>query len=275
MADVGTIGVDGRGVAEAPPRQGLRALLEPSRLVGAASILAGLLVWELYARSLENNIFFPTFVAMVEGLVGLVQDPGFWDAYRQTLIPFFWGWMTSMVAGVLVGLVAGLNKTIWKLVSPYVAFFHALPVSVLVPVVVVAFGIGLVARSSVVFLFGFFEVMLSTVVGIAYISEDIREMTRSFGMGRLRAFRRVVLPGAMPAIMAGLRIGTGRAVVGMVVMELLLVSVGVGRLVLRYRALFQSPELYAVVFTLAIFGLASLAVMRRLEAYVLRWRREV
>jgi ABC-type nitrate/sulfonate/bicarbonate transport system permease component len=275
MADVGTVGVDGRGVVEASPRRGLGSLLEPSRLVGAASVLAGLLAWELYARSLENNIFFPTFVAMVEALIGLGQDPGFWDAYRQTLIPFFWGWMTSMMAGVLVGLVAGLNKTIWKLVSPYVAFFHALPVSVLVPVVVVAFGIGLVARSSVVFLFGFFEVMLSTVVGIAYISEDIRDMTRSFGMGRLRTFRRVILPGAMPAIMAGLRIGTGRAVVGMVVMELLLVSVGVGRLVLRYRALFQSPELYAVVFTLAIFGLASLAVMRKLEAYVLRWRREV
>jgi ABC-type nitrate/sulfonate/bicarbonate transport system permease component len=274
MVDVGNLGVDGRGVVEATPRRGLRSLLEPARLVGAASILAGLVVWELYARSLENNIFFPTFLSMIEGLVGLVQDPGFWDAYRQTLIPFFWGWVTSMLAGVLIGLVAGLSKTIWKLVSPYVAFFHALPVSVLVPVVVVAFGIDLLARSSVVFLFGFFEVMLSTVVGVAYISDDIRDMTRSFGMGPLRAFRRVVLPGAMPAIMAGLRIGTGRAVVGMVVMELLLVSVGVGRLVIRYRALFQSPELYAVVFTLAIFGLAALALMRRLEVYVLRWRVE-
>lgn len=272
MAEGGTI-ADGRGEVQASPRRGLRSLLEPSRLVGAAAILVGFVGWELYARSLENNIFFPSFLAMIEGLYGLVQDPDFWDAYGLTLIPFLWGWLTSMFLGVVVGLVAGLNKTIWKLVSPYVAFFHALPVSVLVPVVVVAFGIGLLARSSVVFLFGFFEVMLSTVAGVGYISDDIHEMTRSFRMGRLRAFRRVVLPGAMPAIMAGLRIGTGRAVVGMVVMELLLVSVGVGRLVIRYRALFQSPELYAVVFTLAIFGLVALAVMRRLEDYVLRWRR--
>jgi ABC-type nitrate/sulfonate/bicarbonate transport system permease component len=76
----------------------------------------------------------------------------------------------------------------------------------------------------------------------------------------------------MPAIMAGLRIGTGRAVVGMVVMELLLVSVGVGRLIIRYRALFQADLLYALVVTLAIFGLVALAAMRRLENYVLRWR---
>ena len=275
MADVGTRPVNDSDEDEAPPRRSFRTLFTVPRLVSAAAILAGLLAWELYGRALENNIFFPTFLSMVEGLVGLLQDPEFWGAYRLTLIPFLWGWLTSMLLGVLVGLVAGLSKTIWKLVSPYVAFFHALPVSVLVPVVVVAFGIGLLARSSVVFLFGFFEVMLSTVAGVAYISDDIREMSRAFGMGRLRTFRRVTLPGAMPAIMAGLRIGTGRAVVGMVVMELLLVSVGVGRLVIRYRALFQSPELYAVVFTLAIFGLGALAIMRRLEEYVLRWRRDI
>lgn len=253
----------------------MRSLLEPSRLVGAAAIVAGLVGWEIYGRSLDNNIFFPTFLSMVEALIGLFGEADFWNAYRLTLTPFFWGWISSMALGVLVGLIAGLSPTIWKLVSPYVAFFHALPVSVLVPVVVVGLGIGLVAKSTVVFLFGFFEVMLSTVAGVAYISEDIREMTRSFGMSRLRAFRRVALPGAMPAIMAGLRIGTGRAVVGMVVMELLLVSVGVGRLVVRYRARFESPELYAVVFTLAVFGLLALAMMRSLERYVLRWRADV
>ena len=273
MVDSGS-NVDSRGEVATSPRRGVGGLLSAPRLVGAAALLSGLLAWEIYARSLENNIFFPTVASMVDGLRSLVGDPDFWASYRETLIPFAWGWVTSMAAGVLIGLIAGLSKTAWKLISPYVAFFHALPVSVLVPVMVVAFGIDLLARSSVVFLFGFFEVLLSTVAGVGYISDDIRDMTRSFGMGPLRAFRRVVLPGAMPAIMAGLRIGTGRAVVGMVVMELLLVSVGVGRLIIRYRALFQAPQLYALVVTLAIFGLVALALMRRLETRVLRWRGE-
>ena len=264
--------VPGRGDAKATPRVGLRSLLEPSRLVGAAAILGGLLFWEIYARSLENNIFFPTFGQMVSALVDLLQSPDFWDAYRQTLIPFVYGWLTALALGVLVGLLIGLSKTIRQLTSPYVAFLNALPVSVLVPVVVVALGIGMVARSTVVFLFGFFEVLLSTAAGVRYISEDIREMARSFGMGPLRRFQRIVVPGAMPAIMAGLRIGTGRAVVGMVVMELLLVSVGVGRLVSRFRGRFDSPSLYAVGFTLAVFGLVALGLMRRLENRALRWR---
>jgi ABC-type nitrate/sulfonate/bicarbonate transport system permease component len=264
--------VFGRGEAVATPRRGLRSLLEPSRLVGAASILAGFLVWELYGRVIETNMFFPTFGQMVVALVGLLQTPDFWDAYRQTLVPFVYGWLTSLGVGVVLGLVVGLSPTFRQLTAPYVAFFNALPVSVLVPVVVVAVGIGLVARSSVVFLFGVFQVLLSTAAGVRFIGDDVREMARSFGMGWLRQFRRIVLPGAMPAIMAGIRIGTGRAVVGMVVMELLLVTVGVGRLVSRFRARFEAPELYAVVFTLAVFGYVALGVMRRLEVHALRWR---
>jgi ABC-type nitrate/sulfonate/bicarbonate transport system permease component len=243
-------------------------------LVGTASILGGFVLWEIYARSLETNIFFPTFGQMVTALVDLLQSPEFWNAYRLTLIPFIYGWISALAAGVLVGLLIGLSKTVRQLTAPYVAFLNALPVSVLVPVVVVALGIGVVARSTVVFLFGFFEVLLSTAAGVRFISDDIRDMARSFGMGTLRRFRRIVIPGAMPAVMAGLRIGTGRAVVGMVVMELLLVSVGVGRLVSRFRGRFDSPSLYALVFTLAVFGLLALGIMRRIEVRALRWRGE-
>src|SRR5918996_44102 len=153
--------VVGRGEVETP-RQGWRSLLEPSRLVGAASILAGFTLWELYGRSLETNIFFPTFGQMLTALVDLLQTPEFWDAYRQTLIPFVYGWVSALILGVLAGLAIGLSKTIRQLTAPYVAFLNALPVSVLVPVVVIALGIGVIARSTVVFLFGFFEVLLST-----------------------------------------------------------------------------------------------------------------
>lgn len=264
--------VFGRAGNASTARTGLRSLLEPSRLVGTAAVVSGFLIWEFYGRLLETNIFFPTFGQMVEALVELLQTSDFWDAYRQTLIPYVYGWLSALALGVLVGLIIGLSSTVRQLTAPYVSFLNALPVSVLVPVVVVAFGIGLVARSTVVFLFAFFEVLLSTAAGVRYIGDDIREMARSFGMGPLRRFRRIVLPGAMPAIMAGIRIGTGRAVVGMVVMELLLVSVGVGRLVSRFRAGFDAPKLYALVFTLAVFGLVALGVMRRVETYSLRWR---
>ena len=164
--------------------RGIRSLLKPSRLIGAAAVLGGFLLWEIYGRSIETNIFFPTFGQMVTALIGLLQDPEFWDAYRQTLIPFLYGWVSALGAGVVAGLALGLSPTFKKLTAPYVAFLNALPVSVLVPVVVVGLGIGLVARSTVVFLFAFFEVVLSTAAGVSYIGDDVKEMARSFGMGR-------------------------------------------------------------------------------------------
>jgi ABC-type nitrate/sulfonate/bicarbonate transport system permease component len=130
----------------------------------------------------------------------------------------------------------------------------------------------MVARSTVVFLFAIVDVVLTTASGVRFIDDDLFDMGKSFGLRRLKRFTRIILPGAAGGIAAAVRVGTGRAVVGMVVMELLLVSVGVGRLISRYKDSFQAPRLYAVVLSLAIFALAVQAVLRSLERRALEWR---
>ncbi|MDH3463532.1 MAG: ABC transporter permease subunit, partial [Acidimicrobiia bacterium] len=101
---------------------------------------------------------------------------------------------------------------------------------------------------------------------------DLMEMARSFKATEWRLFRKVILPDSLPGIMAGVRIGTGRAVVGMVVVEILLVAVGVGQLILRYRARFQSANLYAVVLSLAVFGVVLLTIARLVERRTTKWK---
>jgi ABC-type nitrate/sulfonate/bicarbonate transport system permease component len=264
--------IDARVESSARTRLGAGFQSRLPRLVGAAGILAGFIGWELYGRAQETNLFVPTVGETLGALSRLVTMGEFWTSYQQTLVPFLYGWVAALIVGVALGLVIGQSGIARRLSAPYVAFLNALPISTLVPLVVVAMGIGILARSIVVFLFAIVEVLLSTAAGVRYIGDDINEMSRSFGMTGVKRFRRVVLPGAMPGIMAGVRVGTGRAVVGMVVVELLLVSVGVGKLINRFRSGFTSPELYAVVLTLAIIGLGVLAAVRRLEVYALRWR---
>jgi ABC-type nitrate/sulfonate/bicarbonate transport system permease component len=123
-----------------------------------------------------------------------------------------------------------------------------------------------------VFLFAVVEIILNTAAGVRYASRDLIEMARSFKATEWRLFRKVILPDSLPGIMAGVRIGTGRAVVGMVVVEILLVAVGVGLLILRYRARFQSANLYAMVFSLAVFGVVLLTIARLVERRVTRWK---
>lgn len=241
-------------------------------LVGAGSLLAGALVWQVYGMMQENNLFIPTFTQAVGSLIEQIGTSEFWQSYAKTLVPFVFGWLSALALGIAFGVAMGLLPTLSKLSMPYFAFLNALPVSALVPLVVIAFGLNVAAGATVVFLFAIVDVVLTSAAGVRYVDKDMVEMARSFGMSPVRRFRRVIWPGAMPGVMAAVRVGTGRAIVGMVVMELLLVSSGVGKLITRYKDTFQSAELYAVVMSLGIFGLVMLGLTRALERRALSWQ---
>jgi ABC-type nitrate/sulfonate/bicarbonate transport system permease component len=249
-----------------------RLALDRSLHVGAASLVLGFVAWDVYARLAGDPVFIPTFVAIAGAFVELVGESEFWQSYATTLGPFAYGWAAAMVLGVPLGLLMGRSKIATGLAMPHLSFLNALAISTLVPVVVIVFGIDMVARSTVVFLFAIVDVVLTTASGVRFIDDDLFDMGKSFGLRRLKRFTRIILPGAAGGIAAAVRVGTGRAVVGMVVMELLLVSVGVGRLISRYKDSFQAPRLYAVVLSLAIFALAVQAVLRSLERRALEWR---
>lgn len=240
--------------------------------VGAASLAAGALAWQIFGLAQENNLFIPTFTQTVGALVQQIETAEFWRSYAKTLVPFVFGWLGALVLGIAYGVAMGLMPRLSKVSMPYFAFLNALPVSALVPLVLIAFGINIVAGATLVFLFAIVDVVLTSAAGVRYVDKDLVEMARSFGMGPARRFRRVIWPGAMPGVMAAVRVGTGRAIVGMVVMELLLVSSGVGKLITRYKELFLSADLYAVVMSLGIFGLVMLGLTRALERRVLSWQ---
>ena len=244
----------------------------PRLTVGVLSVMAGLLAWDIYTRTAGDQLFTPTVPSIASAFWDLIREGEFWASYATTLEPFFYGWSSALVLGLTLGLVMGLSRPVTTVSMPHLGFFNTLPVSTLVPVVVIVFGIDLVARSAVVFLFAIVEVTLTTASGVRFVDRDLMDMGRSFGLRRIRRLTRIILPGAAPGIAAAVRVGTGRAVVGMVVMELLLVSVGVGKLISRSRDLFQAPRLYAVVVSLAIFALAVHALMQALERRTQRWR---
>jgi ABC-type nitrate/sulfonate/bicarbonate transport system permease component len=272
-------GADTTGVRTAGPDEPLpvvaRRRFSDRRMrliVGAASLLAGALVWQIVGATRESNIFIPTFTQAAEALAGQLATSEFWLSYADTLVPFVIGWIAALVVGIAFGIAMGVSPLLTKIAMPYLSFLNALPVSALVPLVVIAAGIDTGAGATLVFLFAIVDVVLTSAAGVRYVDDDLVAMARSFGMGRRKVFTKVMWPGAMPGVLAAIRVGTGRAIVGMVVMELLLVSSGVGKLITRYKDTFQSAELYAVVMSLGIFGLVMLGLTRALERRVLRWQ---
>jgi ABC-type nitrate/sulfonate/bicarbonate transport system permease component len=146
----------------------------------------------------------------------------------------------------------------------------AVPIAGLIPVIVMGLGVGLAARVLVVVLFAVYQVAINVSTGVREADRSLVEMAHSFGAPGPTVFRRIVLPGAMPFIMAGMRLGLGRAIVGMVTSELILLSVGVGRMVVKFSSSFQTANLIAYLLLIVAFGVLMMAAVQRLERRLTR-----
>ncbi|HUF53780.1 MAG TPA: ABC transporter permease subunit [Dehalococcoidia bacterium] len=242
-------------------------------IVKLSSLSVLFIVWEVYARQQPNHLTISPFSDVVSTVPDLLGQSEVRSAFWDTLQPFFTGLGLALLVGIPIGLVLGQSPFLRGLLTPYLSFLNALPISAIVPLVVIGFGVGMSSRVTVVFLFAIVDIVLNSAAGVQFVRQELIEMSKSFGANRLQTFWRVTLPGSMPGVMTGVRLGTGRAIVGMVVVELLLVSVGVGRLISGYRGRFQTDELYAIVLIIAVLGVVLLEVVRRIEARVLHWRK--
>ena len=237
--------------------------------VRAVSLVLVAGAWEFGGRT-AGGIFFPPLSRVLEALGRLLFDPDLLGALGESFSAFAVGLFVAIVLGLTIGALMGRLHAFGRIGVQYTAFFLAVPMSTLVPVVVVAAGVGLTARASLVFLFAFFEIVWNTYLGVRHADRAQIEMATSYGAKGRRMFQRVLVPSAMPAILAGLRLGTGRAFIGMIAAELLLASVGLGLLMKRFQSRFQTPELFAVVLLMLLIAALVIGVIQFIERRLLR-----
>jgi ABC-type nitrate/sulfonate/bicarbonate transport system permease component len=185
---------------------------------------------------------------------------------------FMIGSVLIVAIGVPSGLIVGRVPLVQRLAEPYIQALLAVPVSPLVPLFMIVFGTGLAARVATVFVFGVAVLVVNVTAGVRLTPPLLVRMAQSFGARPVQVFRLVVLPAALPGVMAGLRLASGRAVVGTVVSELIIISVGLGRMLSQYSASFEVANLYALVVVLLSLGLGVAFAMARLERRVVRWQ---
>jgi ABC-type nitrate/sulfonate/bicarbonate transport system permease component len=243
-----------------------------ARLVRVVSIAAGLLIWEWAGRHAALRFAFPPVSAVMAALAQRVVDAEFWSAAYTTAQALVIGFALIVAAGIPAGLVMGRFLTAQRLADPYLAFLLAVPAAPLVPLFMIIFGAGLAARVATVFVFGIAVLVVNTAAGVRLAPAPLIRMAMSFGATPVQILRRIVLPAALPGVVAGLRLASGRAVVGTVVAELIIISVGLGKLINQYSAGFDAPNLFAVVTVVLAAGLTVAGTMNWVERKVVRWR---
>ena len=172
-----------------------------------------------------KNMLIPTFTETINGFIQLVFVTGrIWRPLYISNQALVLGYILSVAIAIPLGLAAGRVKWIDRILNPYIGVFLAIPIAPLIPIAITALGLGLASRVAIVFLFTFVFIAVNTRAGVRNVDPGLIEMAKSFGASERQIWHRIVIPGAVPAIFAGLRIGLGRAVAGMVIVELLLVA---------------------------------------------------
>jgi NitT/TauT family transport system permease protein len=212
--------------------------------LGAASLAVVALVWQTVALRL-HSLLLPTFTSTMTAGVRLAGSRELWKALWISNQAAALGFMFAAIVGIALGLAMGWWRLAEQMLDPYLHVLLSVPKAALIPVLVMATGLGLLPRVLVVFSFSVVSIAVNTRAGLRLVERSWLEMAHSFGASEAQLWRKVVLPGALPGILAGLRLGLIRSVSGMITVELLLLALGVGRLILTYEGTFQAANLYA------------------------------
>jgi ABC-type nitrate/sulfonate/bicarbonate transport system permease component len=231
-------------------------------------------LWDMFVRY-SQNFLLPTSNEMASAFFRLSLDSRFWGALLISNQALVLGYAVSVLVGIPLGLIAGRVPWMDRLLNPYVGVLLAMPVAPLIPIVIIALGLGLSARVFIVVLFAFVFITVNTRAGVRNVDYTLIEMAKSFGASESQIWRRIVIPGALPAIFAGMRIGLGRSITGMVMVELLLVASGLGRLLLEFSGRMQSDLVFATVLAVIVEALALLTAMRAIERKMVAWAPDI
>lgn len=174
--------------------------------------------------------------------------------------------------GVVLGLVAGLSRPGDAVVDPIMQIKRTIPVVALTPLFIVWFGIGETPKIALIAFACVFPVYLNLYQGIRGVDVRLIDMARSYGLGRAEIIRDVVLPGALPSLLTGLRYALSIAVLLLVIAEQINASAGLGFLVNNARDFMRTDIIVVCLLVYAVLGLAADAVVRAIERRALAWR---
>lgn len=241
-------------------------------MVRIGTLFVFALVWEVGARW-TDSILIPTFTEGMRALWEISFVTGeLWPALARSNIALLVGYPVSVLISVPLGLAMARWKPVDRALGPITAVSLALPIAPLIPVVLVAMGLGLTPRVFIIVLFSWVFIVMNVRAGVRAVDKPLVEMAGAFGANEAQLWRRVLIPGAFPAIMTGLRTGLGRAFAGMIIVELIMLPVGIGAYMLDYRGFFEVDKLYALTIAVALEGIILALLMQALERRAQRWK---
>jgi NitT/TauT family transport system permease protein len=258
-------------IAQRRPRIGPRLSRVNITVWRLVALMVFVAIWWL-ASALAGRNFLPSPAETATAAVKLFADGTIFRAMGESLIVFLAGYAVAAAVAIPLGLLMGGFRVLGATLDPYVNALTATPRVAFIPLIIVFLGLGFEAKTTIVFLGAVMPILINTYAGVLNSDGELIEMARSAGARDMQIFRAIMLPGALPYIVAGLRLGAALALINTVVAELYTAVKGLGGLLSVYGNTFQMAPYFVVVLMFALIGVVVTQALRVLERRMNSWR---
>lgn len=243
------------------------------RIWSVGSFLGVFVVWELASVAGAISMDFLTSPSAIF-LAGVhaVGESEFWGDVGVSTLEFTAGYIAAVVLGIPFGLAIGWYRRVAYAFEPMLNFLYATPRIALLPLIVLMLGIAVASKIAVVFLGAWVTILLNTYLGVRTVEPRFTAVASAFGASQARLFTSVVFPSSIPFILAGMRLGIGRALIGVVVGEFFASSAGIGYMIKTASTNYQLDRMFFAIALLIVMGLAAVAAIQWLSRVIAPWR---
>lgn len=273
LAEIRSIASPRKVASSLTPRALIRAL--GTLLLALIVPVSVLMLWEWLSRTGQiNDIFFPPPSEIAQTCWQLITSGDLLKQSRISGVRIIVGFLLGALPGVAIGLAIGLSKPVRIALYPTITALYPIPRIAVLPLVILVFGLTEDAKLFMVAFSVFFLVVINTVAGVRSIDPVLFDVARSFRAGRWRTYISVALPGSLPFIMSGARLGIGFAFIVSIGTEFLIPGDGIGSLIWRSYQMFKMDTMYVGLAATVIMGWLLILLIDFLERLLIRWRPE-
>jgi NitT/TauT family transport system permease protein len=245
------------------------------RLTGVLSPLLLLLVWELCARTgVVDTRFFPAPTSIAAKLVELSESGELWTNLSASLQRLLWGTLLGGIPALAIGIVMGLYRPLRAAIDPLISATYPVPKSAILPLVLLIFGLGETSKIVMVALGVFYPVVINTVTGVQQIDRIYLDVGKNFRASRWQTFRTIALPGALPSIMAGIKLGIGMGLILIAISEMVGAKTGIGFMIWDAWQVLSVETMYVGLVVISILGFVLTLILNEVEGWILPWKQE-
>lgn len=245
------------------------------RLVSIASPLALVLLWELSARTgVIDTRFFPAPSSIVGQAADLTASGELWGHLSASLQRLLWGSLLGGIPALLLGIAMGLYRPVRAAIDPLISATYPVPKSAILPLILLIFGLGEASKIVMVALGVFFPVVINTISGVMQIDKIYLDVGKNFRASRWQTFRTVALPGALPSIMAGIKLGIGMGLILIAIAEMVGAKTGIGFMIWDAWQILSVETMYVGLIVISILGFLLTLILNEIEGWILPWKHE-